>query len=248
MVCIAAASVSVAATLIFNAYAGITFAVLSSLCFCLLYRGSGSDASHKDIGSVQFVGNLIDNYSDSVSTLKLLDISLSPELWFNDSMREAMSRYTMHGDAKSSFSKLLASDSAALREISAAIVQRLDSGTGMLGPLKEIKRRISAERKYKLKALGGTLNANSVARLGSALFVPTFAGISLQIVRFTGQGFSDAKAWTLVAVFAFYIISANMINFRYSHGDPMSNEKSALSSAIGIIVFKISSMLSILML
>ena len=249
MICTAAASLSVAASLLLNAYAGIAFAALSSLCFLLLYRSSGSGASRREIESMQFVGNIIDNYTEQTSTLKLIEMSLSNELWFRKDMEEAVSRYRMHGDAGSAFSKLLSSDTTALREATAAIVQGLDSGTGMLGPLKEIKRRIGAERRYALKAMGGTLNADSVSRLGSALFFPAFAGISLQIVRFTdaGQGFSSAKAWVLMATFAFYIISANMINFRYSRG-PMIAEKSALSCAIGIIVFKASSMLSILML
>lgn len=250
IICTAAASLSVAATLLFNAYAGIAFASLSSASLYLLRKSSGGGSNRTDDDSMRFVGRLIDSYTDSINTPRLLEISLSQDFWFYKDMREAISKYTMQGNAELSFSKPLMSDSGALREITAALVQRLDNGVEILGPLKEIRRRIGANSRHRLKTLCSALNSDSVARLGSVAFFPAFAGISLQIVKFTNssEGFAAAKPWALVAIFAFYIIYTNIINFRYSSGDALRIEKSALSGAIGILVFKMSSMLSIGML
>jgi hypothetical protein len=101
-----------------------------------------------------------------------------------------------------------------------------------------------------MKSLGSSLNANSIVMLGSVLFFPAFAGIGMQIAGFASasQGLAAVKAGALAAVFVFYIIQTNMVNFRYQRGDPMKLEKAALFSAIGILIFKASSMLSVLAL
>ena len=55
------------------------------------------------------------------------------------------------------------------------------------------------------------------------------------------------KAGALAAIFAFYIIHTNVMNFRYSRS-ALGAEKSALSAALGIIAFKASYALSAIML
>jgi hypothetical protein len=248
--CIAASSLSSAATLLLNAYAGAALAALSSIALFALVRGSGSGTGRLDRDAMQMAGNLIDNYSDSADTLMILRRSLSPGFAFCAEMNRAISAYAMQGDARVSFSKLLSSNSSTLREISSAVVQRLDSGAEMLAPLKDIKRRASQENEYRMKSLGSSLNANSVVMLGSVLFFPAFAGIGMQISSFAGasQGFAAVKAGALAAVFVFYIIQSNLANSKYQRGDPVRYEKFALFSAIGILVFKTSSMLSVLAL
>lgn len=250
MLCIATSSLSAAAALLLNAYTGAALAALSSLLFIALARSRGAGTGRADRDSVQLAGNLIDNYTDGCDTIGLLQRSLSPGFVFCPEMNRAISAYAVQGDARLSFSALLASDSGVLRELSSAVVQRLDGGADMLGPLRDIRRRASSENRYRLKSLGSSLNANSVVMLGSVLFFPAFAGIGLQIARFAGasQGFAAVKAGALAAVFAFYIVQTNLINFRYLRGDSMRLEKSALSAAIGILVFKVSSMLSVVVL
>jgi hypothetical protein len=243
-------SLSAAATLLLNAYTGAALAALSSIIFLALMRSSGPGTARADRDSIRLAGNLIDNYTDSTDTITLLRQSLSPSFVFCAEMDRAISTYSMQGDARLSFSVLLSSDSVVLREISSAVVQRLDNGTDMLAPLKDIKRRASTESKYLMKSLGSSLNADSVVMLGSVLFFPAFAGIGMQIAGFAGasQGFSEFKAGALAAVFVFYIIQTNLVNFRYRRDDPMKLEKAALFSAIGVLIFKFSSMLSVMML
>jgi hypothetical protein len=247
VICVAFASSSVAASLLLNAYAGIALLLPAVIIFLVLRRGSGGDGNRLDSDSIRFVERLIDNYSDSMSTPRLIELSLSPDLWFCKDIEGSLSRYALHGNAELAFSGPLDSSNNALREIAAALVQRLDSGADILNSLKGIRRRLRSDSRYRLKLLGGALSSDSVARLGSAFFFPAFAGISLQIMDFASasQGFAAANASVVAAIFAFYIISTNITNFRYALGAALSMERPALACAIGMLVFRLSSMLSI---
>ena len=249
-ICTASASLSIAAALASSAYIAIMLALLSLAAFYMLHKRSGGDDNRRDNDVLQFVSNLIDNYSNSINTARLLGISLSKDFWFYKEMKDSVSKYSIDGSAEASFSKLLGSDSMALRHIASIIAQRLDSGAEILDPLKEIRRRIILDSRYKLRSLGSVLNSNSVVGLGSMLFFPAFAGISLQIIRFTNisQGISAANPLPLIAIFAFYMVYINTLNFRYSSNDELRIEKSALSSSIAMLVFKICSGLPIGML
>ena len=228
-VCVSAALLSTAASLLANVYAGIAIAVPSFVAFYLLRQRIDGDSSRTEADSTQFVGNLIENHDGHADTISLIHASLSPSFSFYRIMNEAISRYSAQGSAELSFSKLLKSDSAALSETVSAIVRRLDDGAEMIDPLKEIRRHINSENRHKMKNLGSVLNADSVVRLGSMMFFPVFAGISMRIAVFAGssQGFAALKAGALSLIFAFYIINTNAANFGYSNTS-MKFEKAAL--------------------
>ncbi len=248
-VCVLAAILSAATSLFVNVYAGIAVAAPSFVAFYLLRQRIGGDSSQNESDSAQFIGNLIDNYGGHAGTISLVRASLSPDFRFYSDMNEALSRYLTQGNAELSFSKLLKSDSIALAEATSAIVRRLDDGAEMIGPLKETRRRINSESRHRMKNLGSVLNADSVVRLGSMMFFPAFAGISMRIAVFAGssQGFSALKAGALSLIFAFYIIHTNVTNFGYSKS-PMNMEKAAVSAALGMIAFQASYLLSTMML
>ena len=248
-VCVSFAVISAAASLFVNVYAGIAAAMLSFAAFYLLHRRVGGDHSSIESDTAQFISNLIDNYDGYADTISVIRSSLSPSFRFYSDMNEAISKYLTQGNAELSFSKLLSSSSVALCETASAIVRRLDDGSDMIGPLKETRRHINAENRHRLKNLGSVLNADSVVRLGSMMFFPAFAGISMRIAVFAGssQGFAALKAGALSLIFAFYIIHTNLMNFSYSNS-PMKTEKAALSAALGMIAFRASYLLSTMML
>ena len=248
-VCVSAAVLSAAASLFVNVYLGIALAVPSFAAFYFLRRRACGDSSQIESETVQFVGNLIDNYDGHADTISLIRASLSPGFLFYRSMDEAISKYLAQGNAELSFSKLLKSDSTSLSETASSIVRRLDDGAEIIGPLKEIRKRANAENRRQLKNLGSALNADSVVRLGSMVFFPAFAGISMRIAVFAGssQGFAALKAGALSLIFAFYIIHTNVMNFGYSRST-MKAEKAALSAALGMTIFQASYLLSTMML
>ena len=218
MLCIITSSSSVAASLLLGAPAGISLVLLSSALFYLCLKRLGRRSGAIDNDSMQFVGNFIENYTDSISTTKLVDLSLSQGFWFCNDMKDAMAMYKMCGDAEYSFSKLLCCDSAAMRETASIISQRLDNGIECLALMKEIKKRTAMENRHSMRALAGSISSNSVIRLGSMLFFPVFAGISMQIADFTeaSQGVAALNAGALLLIFPFFIIIMNLTNFRYS--------------------------------
>jgi hypothetical protein len=247
--CVSASVLSMAFSLLSGIYCGIAFIALGSATFYVLHRRMGSDADRIESDSAQFVGNLIENYDAHADTISQIRASLSPSFWFYPEMSSAISRYIAQGHARLSFSKLLGSKSISLREATSAMVRRLDDGAEIIDSLKETKRHANTENRQRMKNLGSVLNADSVVRLGSMVFFPVFAGISMRIALFAGssQGFAALRIGALSAIFAFYIIHTNLTNFSYSITS-MKTEKAALSAALGVAAFKISYLLSTMML
>jgi hypothetical protein len=211
-------------------------------------RGAGQRATESD--ALRFIDNIIGNYSDSASTVALLEKSLNGSFAFCREFRDAIRTYSLSADAGQAFSALLRSDSYALRGIASATIGRLDGGAELRMRLVELRRHVMRRNGNALKNTGLLGSALSVTQIGAALFFPAFAGISLRIMQFT-EGMQNAghpSAQALVAVFAFYIAYLNLLNFKYNMREDWTvrAEKSALSCAAALLVFKAASTLSML--
>ncbi len=226
--------------------------VACTACFAV-----ASNARRKSDGTVegdalQFIDNVLENYSDSMNTLTLLEKSLNSKFSFCKEMQDAINRYALSSNARQSFSVLLGHDSYALKGIAASVIGRLDEGTELRMQLIEVRRHVIQRNNKELKNIGVLGSAISITQIGAVFFFPIFAGISLNIIQFTAgmQGAGSPSTRALIAVFAFYIAYLNMLNFKYSMRESTATraEKSALSCAIAMFVFKIASMLSIGML
>ncbi len=221
-------------------------------CFAVAAKARGTRASAVEGDALQFIGNVLENYSDSVNTLTLLEKSLNSRFAFCKDMQCAIRTYALSSNARQAFSALLRYDSYALRGTASAVISRLDEGTELRMRLAEVRKHAVQRSIKELKSMGALGSALSITQIGSVLFFPVFAGISLNIMQFTAgmQGAGHPSVPALIAVFAFYIAYLNVLNFKYSMKESIEAraEKSALSCAIAIFVFKVASVLSVGML
>jgi hypothetical protein len=201
--------------------------------------------------ALQFIDNMLWNYSDSIDTCTLLERSLDGRFAFCKEVQGAIRKYALSSDARQAFSTLLRSDSYALRGVASAVAHRLDDGSELRMQLAEVRKHVMQRNGKGLKgvrALGGAL---SITQVGAAVFFPAFAGISLNIMQFTaGMRGAGPGAAALTAVFAFYIAYTNLLNFKYDMKESAAAraEKVALSCAAAMLVFRAAAALSMGML
>jgi hypothetical protein len=232
----------------------IAAAVLAACAACFAAaarsRGTGSGAVERD--ALRFIDNMLENYSDSMNTLALLERSLNSRFAFCKDVQDAIRKYALSSNARQAFSALLGYESYALRGIASAVIGRLDEGAELRMQLVEVRRHVMQRNRKELKSSGTLGSALSITRMGSVLFFPIFAGISVNIMQFTAgmRNAGHPSAAALIAVFAFCIAYLNLLNSKYSVRESVMSrtKKSALSCAVAIFVFKVTSVLSVVML
>lgn len=250
--CCASALLCIASALAGRIPAAAASASASVACFLAAERLRGTGASSEDGDALQFLDNMLANYSDTASTVALVERSLNCKFAFYADARRAVSRFRLQPDARRAFLALLHSGSYALRGVAAAIVSRLEDGAPLRVQLAELKRHVLRRRGSESRGIASSAGALSIARLGSAVFFPAFAGISINILRLTSemQGTATLGAPALVPVFAFFVLYTNTLNFKYSVREPAGSRlrKSLLSGAIAMLSFRLASLLSFGML
>ncbi len=251
-ICCIAAIFCVALALAGNIAVAAVLLVACTLCSIAASKVRRAGANAVDRDAVQFIDSVLENYSDSASTLGLLEKSLNDRFAFCKDMQRAIRTYRLSSNARQAFSVLLGYNSYAMKGIVSAVTSRLDNGACLRMQFLELRKHIAQRNGNELKntrTLGSLL---SVTRIGAILFFPIFAGISLNILKFTAimQSSGSPSAQALTAVFAFFISYSNMLNFKYDMRESATvrAQKSALSCAVAIFVFKIASALSIGML
>jgi hypothetical protein len=85
--------------------------------------------------------------------------------------------------------------------------------------------------------------------LGSVIFFPMFAGVSINIMAFAAGTIATFSYSWVVPVILFYIVVSNVIGFEYSGETPTNFAKMGfLSASSGLLVFRIVSLFSAVML
>jgi hypothetical protein len=251
-VCCLAALFCIAFALTGRIPAAVISLAACAACFAVAAKARRTSGGVVESDALQFIDNVLENYSDSVNTLTLLEKSLNDRFDFCKDMQSAIRTYVLSSDARQAFSVLLRYDSYALRGITSAVIGRLEEGTELRMQLAEVRKHALRRSGKELKNIGAMGSALSITQIGSVLFFPIFAGISLNIMQFTAgmQGAGHPSAPALIAVFAFYIAYLNLLNFKYNMKESTATraEKAALSCATALLVFKAASVLSVGML
>ena len=235
---------SLALALYGHIYASAAVFVVSSAAFGWLNRGiTGRSRLERD--AAQFLGNLVRNCSVHSSTLKIVSSSLNPKFCFCGEFSSAPARYRESSSAMSAFSGLLAADSTVLRETARAVMQSLDWGFPLRQALLEIRRQSATKADYIRRSSGSVMGSSSLVRIGSAVFFPIFAGMSLGILRVSSAP-AGPDLGKLALLFASYIVLTNFMGSVYQ-GKPgaLLFCDASFASALAILVFKASSIVSI---
>lgn len=125
----------------------------------------------------------------------------------------------------------------------------LETGADIRKPLKNFIGKLRIERKYLLRGASTISNFLSISKLGSFVFFPIFAGISIEIMSFSGlANGSSINPVPLFCIFGAYIVIANYANARFSIKNQSNRQlliRSLLYSLVGLAIFKISTVFAL---
>ncbi len=194
----------------------------------------------------EFLSNLIYRYNLNHNKLQLISSSLNKKFYFYNQIILSIKLYKKSLNAENSFSNLFESfGSFYFKQIINLIIQNLDENIDIYFSLIEVKKQLDKEIKYMSKISGNLHSSISMIQLGSVIFFPIFAGISMNILEFTSKMNNiNFNFENFSILFVFYIIIINIINFRYKNEEKISKISNIFFfSSFSIILFKISSII-----
>lgn len=164
---------------------------------------------------------------------------------FGEDVRAALLRYRQSGGA-TAFRSMDAGGSARLPKLASILASALKSGADASPMLASLCEDFRREDSYRLRSLGSTGNYVTVMRMGTAVFFPMFAGVSINIIGFAHSSITGAASASmqLVGVFAAYSVAANYVGMgpRASLKDRISG--AAFFGGIAIMVMEAALALS----
>ncbi|MDE1833028.1 MAG: hypothetical protein KGH58_01270 [Candidatus Micrarchaeota archaeon] len=247
---LAVSAVSAASSLFYNIYLGTVLCACSAAALLVLLRLSKTRSFDRD--ALRLASNIVEYHTADIDIVSLLTESASPSMRFYDKLIDAIRAYRLSGDAQGAFSALLGSDSEYLRTVIWTVVNGLDNGSDILLQLKEQVQTMEADLSLRERAAGSAAGAAAIIRFGTMLFLPIFAGISMDILRFAtilNSSVMSVSPDGFALIMSLFIAVSNTINFRYApYGFLEKTAKSAASAAVGIAVFRIASALAMSML
>ncbi len=241
-----AATISISSSVlaIAIAVAGMPLVAVAPMALAVVLNSRASKRQKApELGDLSvFVGNLLANYSKGRSTLSIIKDSLDQGFGFYKKAIESIDTYRLSGNAKMAFAWAGSCSSALCREVFLAIAESLDTGTDIIGPMRELYKRISSSHDIQVRSLGGTANAMAIVGMGSVVFFPIFAGISYYIMGFSaGTGSHAAMGYAAYAFMViFYIAEISIYNNFHKQFDKFSASSILANMAVGIFLFKAS--------
>ena len=192
--------------------------------------------------------SLIRQYTESGNLLLSLKNVSSGKYAFSADLNGAISLYNAGKGTGLAFGKLRTHPSLT-GEFSNIVEKGLDSGENVGAQLAELLSRVKTKRKRIDKGIGMVSNTTSVNSMGTALFFPLFAGVSLDIIKFAGYVTTPQNSGMvngLILMFISYILVSNYVTTAFGprsvSGAPPSSRFLSMS-AVGIIAFRIASLL-----
>ena len=224
-----------------NLIISIAFFMMLIIIFIFLRKENKNRKINED--TYEFILNLIYWYKTKQSKQQLIIASLSKKFYFYNEMIYALKIYNKLGNAEAAFKNIVREKTFYFQQVVNLLIQSIDKGIDIYEPLNEIKRQFDIEKKYISKALASMHNSQSMMQLGSSIFFPIFAGISMNILKFTSQMNNikfDLQSFSML--FVTYIAIINFINFRYKNSSITSKtENIMVFTLFSILLFKVSS-------
>jgi len=246
----AISAVSIASALFYSMYLAVAACSVSAailLAALRHWRGKSLDRE-----TLRLVNNIIGSHTPGRDTASLIIDAASPSMPFYDSLVSALRAYGLSGDSSSSFSALAGYPSVYLRTAVDIILNGLDNGADIAAPMRELKQRMEADLSVRERTAGSASGASAIIRFGSILFLPVFAGISLDILGFAStinSAVSAISPWGFTVILSLFIVAANTANFRHGASPVLEKSaKAAVSGAVAITVFKLAAIFAMSML
>lgn len=223
-------------------YAGVALA-FGLLGFLLIGR---SNATHRiESEAIAFVRNILENCKRDKATPSIIRTSISSDWRIYKEIKRATDLFKLTG--QSGFSVALKNyNSELLSEAASIIDYSLEHGTGMYKPMLDIEKRFETLEELKTRNRALFNSSMSMVKLGTILFLPIFGGISIDILHVVSQASRPAAMNSILAMFLFYIVTANFINVRYSGlTNTLKLTHFSLYNAVAILVLRFASMFAL---
>lgn len=183
--------------------------------------------------------------SGIISSLKLLSLhshmtrasnarsSIHPGSEYSKETNLSLKKYRLTGNPMLSFSSMMKSSDFKLRKLGIILYLSFSDGI-LLNKLASVNLEKNSIDLHYSDALIPLLSNTEIMTLsGTNLFFPIFAGITLNIIKFSAPSVYSGSAIALVAIFIFYIISANVVTVENS----FNNKSGAITKIIQLSAF-----------
>jgi hypothetical protein len=131
-------------------------------------------------------------------------------------IKNSMEKFRLTGDVDDSFGAMIKSGDKQLRDIGAILYSSFVTGSNTSSASSWFIKKNSATMKYGLKLLPMAENSELMLISGINFFFPLFAGITLNIIRFSSPGAYTSSYIPLLGLFIFYILSVNYVTLKNS--------------------------------
>ncbi len=210
---------------------------------------TGKSVSRIDSDTINFLDVLISEYSKSKNLISALETTSNGSYIFSNTLKEAIAKLRDGMPTESAFSGLKIHGSVYLNELIDVVDVGLETGSDIEPALIAVRENAKERDSYRLKTLGAMENVITINQMGGAVFFPIFAGISLDIIRFTNTlstQIKNAGVMSLFVVFIGYLVIINYSNsvFGKTHSTKHILTTVSLFTAVGLFLFTLTSNLA----
>ncbi|MCL5680119.1 MAG: hypothetical protein M1465_02145 [Candidatus Marsarchaeota archaeon] len=131
-------------------------------------------------------------------------------------VKRSLVKFKLTGDAESSFGEMLGSVDKRLRDIGTILYSSFITGSDISGISSWFIKKNSSAMRYGMRILPLAENSELMLSSGINFFFPLFAGITINIIKFSSPGAYASSYLSMFAIFIFYIITVNYATLKNS--------------------------------
>ncbi|MGC8538099.1 MAG: hypothetical protein ACP5MZ_03930 [Candidatus Micrarchaeia archaeon] len=240
---IAFAFISSAVCSVFH-YAYVAAALLAAGLLISVWRSLHVAAPWKRIerDTLAFLDNLSMHANVEVLEARVLK-SLSRNFVFYKDFKDALAEYRVSGDAAHAFERLHGYGYKYFEAAALLIRESLESGNDISYALESLHVECQEHDALKRKHDGEMANFRSLQTLGSVIFFPVFAGLSMNVLRMSTVHTAALEYGAFGTVVLLYILIVNFITPLFSERGVSARIASiSMRIAIASLVLELSNM------
>jgi hypothetical protein len=135
--------------------------------------------------------------------------SIPPEFRYRNEAKSAMERFRATGNAKFAFGKMVSEKNPSLSVLGIVLYSGFSGGTSTSEASRWMAAKCSALMKQIAKMARMSESSDTMVASGINFFFPVFAGITINIIRFSSPAGYQSYSIALTAMFLYYIIAVN---------------------------------------
>lgn len=175
--------------------------------------------------------------------------SMPPGFRHSNAIKSAMKKFRATGNAEFAFGKMVSEKDPGLSAIGMALYSSFSGGTGLTEASSWILAKCSALMGHIAKMTQMSESSDMMVASGINFFFPVFAGITINIIRFSSPVGYQSYSIALIAMFMYYIMA---VNYSTSSNSPRPHDgifmRTLQMSAIASFIMQAALRLSAFML